>query len=831
MVIGNYSAPSGYTFIEWNTSPAGDGTSYQPGDTVYPTGDMTLYAIWRLNSYTIAFDTNGGTGSFTELTKGYDQDLTLHTAVPTREGYEFLGWCASRFGVGTRYPAGGTFSGNASVTLYAIWGAELNLSITNGTMTYQLEGEDKVTDFGTDHYVETAVEGSHPNAVLIFTPGDGYEIVAVRHTVDGVEQTGGFSESSYVCTIPSDGITADTIIAVTTALKTYTVSYDVNSGKETFAAQTKEYGKDLTLAATSPSRDGYSFTGWLGSDGKTYQPGAAYTENAALTLTAQWKVNQYTITFDTDGGNTIEAITQDYGTAITKPADPTKEGYTFAGWVYGDGGEATVPATMPAGNLTLKAIWTGNPYVVAFDGNGATGGDMTVQTFTYGDSQKLTANAYTRTGYQFLGWAKSADAASAEYSDGASVSNLTLESSVTLYAVWQKISYTVTYNTNGGEPITAENVLYGDAVPLPTPEWDASKHQFVGWQYDEDIITSLTMPANDITLTAVWKHKYTVKHSYETLSGTDAVETETFWGAAGAIAAAETKVKTGYELFGDVPQVEITAEGDAVVNIEYKLIRSDITYEFSGNVPANAAVPAGQKDVPYGTEITLPIVSAEGYAFGGWFVGGEKIGDTYTMPATDIKFTGIYTYVDYDITLSGLDGATIENQPTKYNISQTVVLPTPTKADYVFVGWRDVSGTIIANTQDAPAIPVGSTGSKTFTAVWRIATADLTIEISGAAGQSHIFTVSGTDIENNPVSVKVAVLNGSATITNLPYGEYSVTSDETWSWRYDAEAAVQNVENFSGATVVEFVFTQDNGKWLSGLANRVYTLLTKSGNE
>lgn len=108
---------------------------------------------------------------------------------------------------------------------------------------------------------------------------------------------------------------------------------------------------------TEPTKIGYEFSGWkygniIVTADTAYSDLAADNTVTSITLTAQWAVNQYTITFDTDGGNEISPITQDFDTAITAPADPTKEGFSFAGW------DKTIPAAMPAENMTIKAQWT-----------------------------------------------------------------------------------------------------------------------------------------------------------------------------------------------------------------------------------------------------------------------------------------------------------------------------------------------------------------------------------------------------------------------------------------------------------------------------------------
>ena len=115
----------------------------------------------------------------------------------------------------------------------------------------------------------------------------------------------------------------------------------------------KFYNDILTLRSKLFTRTGYTQTGWATVDGgeKVYGLDAVYTQNEALTLYPVWNTNQYTITFDTNGGSKIAPITQDYGTAITAPANPTREGYTFLGW------DKAIPATMPAENMTITAQW------------------------------------------------------------------------------------------------------------------------------------------------------------------------------------------------------------------------------------------------------------------------------------------------------------------------------------------------------------------------------------------------------------------------------------------------------------------------------------------
>ena len=140
----------------------------------------------------------------------------------------------------------------------------------------------------------------------------------------------------------SDKVTDNITLYAKWAANTYTITFNTAGGSE-IAPITQDYGTVIT-APKAPTREGYTFIGW-DKEIPTTMP----TEN--MTVTAQWEINQYTITFDTNGGSEIAPITQDYGTAITAPADPTREGYTFMGW------DQKIPNTMPAENITLKARW------------------------------------------------------------------------------------------------------------------------------------------------------------------------------------------------------------------------------------------------------------------------------------------------------------------------------------------------------------------------------------------------------------------------------------------------------------------------------------------
>ena len=143
-----------------------------------------------------------------------------------------------------------------------------------------------------------------------------------------------------------------------------------------------------------PTKEGYTFIGWYNGESEWDFETPVTTD---LTLTAKWQVNQYTITFKPENGGQDIVIKQDYGTAITAPANPTKTGYTFAGW------DKTIPTTMPAGDMTITARWQVNQYTITFKPEN--GGQDIVIKQDYGTAITAPANP-TKTGYTFAGWDK-----------------------------------------------------------------------------------------------------------------------------------------------------------------------------------------------------------------------------------------------------------------------------------------------------------------------------------------------------------------------------------------------------------------------------------------
>ena len=292
--------------------------------------------------------------------------------------------------------------------------------------------------------------------------------------------------------VPSDV----TELTVQWTAPTYAVTLNTNGGTINNGNVTGyTYGVGATLpAADDMTYTGHTFKGWYDNENLTGSPvtaiGGAETGNKEYW--AKWEINQYTITFDTNGGSEIAPITQDYGTEITAPDNPTRKGYTFKGW------DKEIPKTMPAENITVKAQWEINQYTITFDTNG--GSEIAPITQDYGTEITAPDNP-TRKGYTFKGWDKE-------------IPKTMPAENITLKAQWEINQYTITFDTNGGSEIAPITQDYGTEITAPDKP-TRKGYTFKGW--DKEIPE--TMPAENITITARWKD--TEKPTGEIIIGTN----------------------------------------------------------------------------------------------------------------------------------------------------------------------------------------------------------------------------------------------------------------------------------------------------------------------
>ena len=424
-----------------------NGNCYKPGDTV--PADVSMLSI--TGDYEVIYlPGTYGTGSAVTDMKPHNNILTLRGALFTRAGYTQVGWSTVDGGEKV-YGFEDVYTQNEALTLYPVW------NTNKYTITFDTNGGSEIAPITQDYGTEITAPDNPTRKGYTFKGWD----------------------KEIPETMPAENIT----VKVQWEVNQYTITFDTNGGSE-IAPITQDYGTEIT-APDNPTRKGYTFKGWDKEIPKTMP-----AEN--MTVKAQWEINQYTITFDTNGGSEIAPITQDYGTEITAPDNPTRKGYTFKGW------DKEIPETMPAENITIKAQWEINQYTITFDTNG--GSEIAPITQDYGTEITAPDNP-TRKGYTFKSWDK-------EIPETMPAENITVK------AQWEINQYTITFDTNGGSEIAPITQDYGTEITAPDNP-TRKGYTFKGW--DKEIPE--TMPAENITITARWKD--TEKPTGEIIIGTN----------------------------------------------------------------------------------------------------------------------------------------------------------------------------------------------------------------------------------------------------------------------------------------------------------------------
>ena len=424
-----------------------NGNCYKPGDTV--PADVSMLSI--TGDYEVIYlPGTYGTGSAVTDMKPHNNILTLRGALFTRAGYTQVGWSTVDGGEKV-YGFEDIYTKNEALTLYPVW------NTNKYTITFDTNGGSEIAPITQDYGTEITAPDNPTRKGYTFKGWD----------------------KEIPETMPAENMT----VKAQWEINQYTITFDTNGGSE-IAPITQDYGTEIT-APDNPTRKGYTFKGWDKEIPETMPAGN-------ITVKAQWEINQYTITFDTNGGSEIVPITQDYGTEITVPDNPTRKGYTFKGW------DKEIPEAMPAENITVKAQWKINQYTITFDTNG--GSEIAPITQDYGTEITAPDNP-TRKGYTFKGWDK-------EIPETMPAGNITVK------AQWEINQYTITFDTNGGSEIAPITQDYGTEITAPDNP-TRKGYTFKGW--DKEIPE--TMPAENITITARWKD--TEKPTGEIIIGTN----------------------------------------------------------------------------------------------------------------------------------------------------------------------------------------------------------------------------------------------------------------------------------------------------------------------
>jgi uncharacterized repeat protein (TIGR02543 family) len=500
---------TGYTFLGWYTASSG-GTKIST--TTVVTKDITYYAQWSINSYTLTFNPNGGTVTPTSKDLEYNSVYgTLPT--PTRASdaqytYTFAGWYTAATG-GTQVTAA-TKMAAKDTTVYAHW--------TSNTRSYTVSYQ---TTYGTLNRTSQSIAYNSKGSCTLTMPDNTAEFT---YTFVGwyTAANGGGTKVGSELTLETPAIkgTVTYYAYVTRSTKSYTHTFNANGGGTVSPATiTKAYNTALGTLPTV-SRTGYTFVGWFDTSAASGGTQATTTTKVTGTKTwyARWSIDSYTFTFDKNGGNTpsVTTITKEYNTAIgtlptcTRNADNAYT-YAFAGWFdtsASSGGTELTTTTKVTSNKTWYARWTSTykNYTVTWDGNGGTPSKSS-SSFHYNNALGTLPTA-TRTGYTFKGWSTSKTGT-------VNVSTTTkVTANVTYYAVWTINSYTWTFDANGGTGDTTKTLNYNATLStLPTASrasTAANNYTFAGW-FDTDTSTGGTQLTTSTKCTSnkTWYARWT----------------------------------------------------------------------------------------------------------------------------------------------------------------------------------------------------------------------------------------------------------------------------------------------------------------------------------
>ena len=410
-----------------------------------------------------------------------------------------------------------------------------------------------------------------------------------------------------------------------------TVKFDGNGGSGSNDL-TVIYGKTYGKLPT-PSRKGYTFTGWTtAKDG-----GSAVNAETKIfttdthTLFAQWKINNYTVSFNANGGTASgSSVNKEFGSAIGTLPTATRTGYNFAGWfTAASGGSQAGAATKVEDNMTLYAHWTPIMFTVTFNGNGGSASKGSAQV-AYGTAIGTLPGA-SRTGYGLVGWFTAANG-------GNQISaNTTVTGNMTVYAHWSNISYTVTFNGNGGSNAASMTVTHGAAIGnLPTSS--RTGYTFDGWftaASGGTQVSAQTAVTGNMTLYAHWNvNKYQLTFNGNGGNASTASVSVNYGAAIGTL---PTATRTGYNFAGwwtaasggNQVSAQTTVTGNMTLYAHWNVKQFTLTFNGNGGTSPSA------KTINYGAAYgTLTNSTRDYYKFLGWFTaasGGSQVSANTTM--------------------------------------------------------------------------------------------------------------------------------------------------------------------------------------------------------
>ena len=602
---------------------------------------VSLTAVWKEKVYTVNYETNGGiaTANKTSYTAS---DGTITLGESRKRGYVFDGWYENEDLSGERVDEIHC-SARRNLTLYAAWKLEkysIEYDLAGGKNnpnpnSYTIESDDIVLlapekdGYSFDGWfdedgneVDKIAKDSVGNALLsarwsvveyiiTFDSNGGDEVNSYIYTVESENYTlpsanrsyydfaGWFDENeNEVVKIESVMLKSFTLTAKWTA-HVYTITYDFNGGTEV-ENPTSYTVETETFALAEPTREGYTFEGWFDVDLNVTQIEKGC--HADIKLTARWIAVEYTITFDSNGGDEVNSYIYTVESENYTLPSANRSYYDFAGWFDENGKQVKTIESSMLKSFTLTAQWTAHVYTITYDFNG--GAEVKNPTSYTVETETFALLEPTKVGYTFDGW----------YDGELKVTQIEkgCHADIKLTAKWSATEYIVTFDSNGGDEVNPYiYTVESDNYTLPSA--NRNYYDFVGW-FDEngnEVVKIESAMLKSFTLTAKWTaHVYTITYDFN--GGTEVknptsytVETETF--------ALAEPTREGYTFEGwyndnvKVAQIEKGSHADIALVAKWEeevvVLPSDFTvengiltaYNGSDNTIVVHATEAGQK--------------------------------------------------------------------------------------------------------------------------------------------------------------------------------------------------------------------------------------------
>jgi len=695
----------GHTFNGWFDNPAFEG---DPLVAINPNrmSNITLYAKWTVNFYTIFFDANGGS-SIASITQEYGTTLVEPTA-PIRLGYTFKGWNRSD---GTPFVFSTMPVDGAS--LVAVW--EINVHTINLDVN------------GGDALINSSIEVTYNDTITLATPTrSGYTF-------------SGWSDGAI--TWQTGNIMPDQAINLTAqwTIIDYPITYNLDRGVNAMSNPSTYTVLDAVTFA-EPEREGHSFNGWF-KDALFTQPISSISvgSTGVLNLFAKWTINTYTIILDVNEGDplTLEQtnLTVTFASTLVLPT-PTRLGFDFVGWKTADGVTYGNGNIMPAKNLELTAEWTLKTYQVKYYlfKNDVTNPVKLPAVANYNLGQTVVEQEVPNPGYTFDGWFDFKTDLAFQF--GFTMTDIS--EPIVLYGKWTPIVYRVTYNLNDGnnDPQNPETFTIEDSIPLNPPSKPG--YTFGGWQSDSVTVTSVGGAITDITLTAQWQLvKYNI--TYVLNGGTNNFDNPRDYDAEDDITLLPA-VRTGYTFTGwkndnniTVTSIPLESSGNITLTAQWTINKHTLKYR---NYAGQTETTVNNKD--FGSTLGMPAPTRRGYTFNGWNEVGTNnyFTSSDSMPDRNLTLVGEWSINNYFINYN-LDGGNPGGvQTINYTVEDAVSITNPTRTGWTFVGW-DKTGDDTADHSPTAGVTTISAGTYaediTLKAIWTQLVFTLTYNSDGGS--------------------------------------------------------------------------------------------------